>query len=84
VIALVAACETSSEPELGPCERLRDHVLDTSVSDVVGDQRAQHRAALEAAMRDFVASCTGKLSEPQIACALEARTSPAIRSCMSK
>lgn len=83
VISVIAACGTSSEPDQTPCELLRDHVLDTSVIDIVGAERAQHRAALESSMSDFITSCTAKLSESQIVCALEARTSAAIGFCTS-
>jgi hypothetical protein len=83
LITILAACGTSSEPEQSPCERLREHVLDVSVVDIVGEYREQHRAALQESMGDFVPSCTAAFSETQIACALEARTASAVQSCTS-
>jgi hypothetical protein len=62
---------------------LRDHVLDVSLADVAGVDRAQHRTALEASMADFVATCSTRLSETQISCGLRAPTSTDLSTCMS-
>lgn len=81
----VTACSSgSSAPEARPCERLRAHVVEVSLSDLTAEQRAQHRALLEQALGDFVDTCTTALTETQVDCALEATTSSALKSCTSR
>jgi hypothetical protein len=81
IVLATGGCGSSDEPEVNPCERLREHVLDVSLADVAGVDREQHRAALGASMTTFVSTCTDRLSEHQITCALVAPTTVAIAAC---
>ena len=78
-----AGCGTSDEPEVNPCERLREHVLDVSLADVAGVDREQHRAALAAAMSDFVTTCSATLNATQISCGLHAPTQTDLSTCIT-
>ncbi|MBX3159706.1 MAG: hypothetical protein KF773_27295 [Deltaproteobacteria bacterium] len=80
-VLLLSACSLGSDDEPKPCELLREHVLDVSLADVALEQRDAHRAALQQALGDFVETCSTKLSEIQISCALATKSSSALRYC---
>jgi hypothetical protein len=85
-IAMLVGCASSEEPaDQRQCARLRDHLVDLQLSDVhvaVGIDRAAHRRALAQALGpDFVASCSNKLTESQVDCALNTNDRAAAAVC---
>lgn len=75
---LLSGClgqESTEQASLRRCERLRDHLVDLQVGQIhvaTGVDREAHRRALTQALGNgFVTSCSEKLSESQVDCALE-------------
>jgi len=88
VIAM--GCSTSDPdgpPEPRRCEQLRDHVVDLKIGDAKGvsaSDLAQHREAMRDALgAAFLSTCTAKLSERQVACALGATDDAGLVACTS-
>lgn len=69
------------------CEQLRDHLVGLQLQDIhiaSGIDREAHRMAMTSALgNDFVASCTGKLVDSQVTCALDATESVVAAACAS-
>jgi hypothetical protein len=86
VIGLFVGCASPDEPaDQRQCARLREHLVDLHVGDVhvaTGIDREAHRRALAQALGpDFVTSCSGKLTESQVDCALNANDRAAAAAC---
>lgn len=91
VIFMFVGCATSDSggsAEPRQCERLREHLVDLQVADIhvaTGIDREAHRRAMTNALGgDFVSSCTSKLTESQIECALGAGDRLAAAACAAR
>jgi hypothetical protein len=86
-LLFVSACasEGSQPPESTRCVKLRDHLVDLQVADIhvaTGVDRNAHRRALAGALGDdFTATCTSKMSESQVDCALGANDAASAAAC---
>jgi len=91
MLALFVSCAGNSDDSglaEGPrCEQLRDHLVDIRLADAhvaTGVDREAHRAAMKTSLgSEFVASCTGKLTESEVSCALRATDAAGAAACSS-
>ncbi len=91
VIIIFIGCASSDGEEAAEprqCERLREHLVDLQVADIhvaTGIDREAHRRAMTSALgQSFVSSCTGKLTESQVQCALGAGDRLTAAACASR
>jgi hypothetical protein len=92
LVATLSACD-ESESELSSqdsearrrnrCSQLREHLVDTRLSNVTVD-RDQHRRALTNALGDqFIDECLG-YSEAAVECGVAAQDSEAVADCLAE
>jgi len=88
IVTLLLSCADNSDngaAEARRCEQLRDHLVEIRLADVhiaTGVDREAHRVAMKTALGgEFVASCTSKLTESQVNCALRATDTAGAAAC---
>ena len=81
VVALLIAAACGKGPSEGDCKKLLDHLVDlefkkagaAATSDAMKAEIAKQKSAVtEAKSKEFLDSCTKKMSKDRVACALKA------------
>jgi hypothetical protein len=87
IAILVFSCASDGgPPEARRCEQLRDHLVNLQVRDIhiaTGVNREAHRRVMTDALGDtFISSCTSKLTDSEVSCALETTDSASANTCV--
>jgi hypothetical protein len=81
-ISLVAACTADEPTPAQRCERVRDRLIDLRLANASGVDINAHRIAMKHALgRDFIESCTTRMTTAQQRCVLDARDASAAMAC---
>lgn len=83
IACVLAGCGDGEQgpPDEAECARLRTHLIEVRMQDVTTEV-AQHRQALEQALRDsFVPACTKGVARAQWDCAMAATSASSLAAC---